>query len=268
MKINQSHSDNLYNDSEVSDLSDTLSDIGLAFLLGALIFITIVGNVLVIIAILMEKNLRTVSNYLVLSLAIADLMVACMVMPLGAVYIVSGGWNLPAELCDVWTSADVLCCTASILHLLAIAIDRYWAVTNINYIHNRSPKRIVTLIAAIWSIAVIISVAPILGWKDPDYERRLAIDKKCLISQDVIYQVVATFATFYGPLVLILLLYWRIYQVSNCFLNAANDLQKSHLRADDYICIKDYCLYDRWFIFASNSSSESDCRVGKLQASI
>lgn len=220
MKTNQSDPDNLYSDDYNNhnyinnELASTLTDISLAFLLGVLILCTIIGNVFVIIAILMEKNLRTVSNYLVLSLAIADLMVACMVMPFGAVYIVSGGWNLGSELCDMWTCADVLCCTASILHLLAIAIDRYWAVTNINYIHNRSPRRIVALIVAIWTIAVVISIAPILGWKDPDYERRLLIDKKCLISQDVIYQVVATFATFYGPLVLILLLYWRIYQVS------------------------------------------------------
>ena len=37
---------------------------------------------------------------------------------------VSGEWTLGAEVCDMWTSTDVLCCTASILHLVAIAIDR------------------------------------------------------------------------------------------------------------------------------------------------
>lgn len=218
MKNNQSDSGNFYLDYDLLQLTDTLLDISLAFVLGVLILCTVIGNFFVIIAILMEKNLRTVSNYLVLSLAIADLMVACMVMPFGAVYIVAGGWNMGSELCDLWTSADVLCCTASILHLLAIAIDRYWAVTNLNYIHNRSSKRIVSLIVAIWTIAVGISIAPILGMKDPDYDRRLSVDKKCLISQNVIYQVLATFATFYGPLVFILLLYWRIYQVSRSLL--------------------------------------------------
>lgn len=77
-----------------------------------------------IAAILLERNLQNVANYLILSLAVADLLVACLVMPLGAVYEVSKQWTLGPELCDMWTSSDVLCCTASILHLVAIALDR------------------------------------------------------------------------------------------------------------------------------------------------
>ncbi|GLH07620.1 5-hydroxytryptamine receptor 2A [Gryllus bimaculatus] len=83
------------------------------------------GNVFVIAAILLERNLQNVANYLILSLAVADLLVACLVMPLGAVYEVSKQWTLGTELCDMWTSSDVLCCTASILHLVAIALDSY-----------------------------------------------------------------------------------------------------------------------------------------------
>lgn len=84
----------------------------------------IAGNVFVIAAILLEKNLQSVANYLILSLAVADLLVACLVMPLSAVYEISREWKLGPELCDMWTSSDVLCCTASILHLVAIALDR------------------------------------------------------------------------------------------------------------------------------------------------
>lgn len=48
-----------------------------------------IGNVFVIAAIILERNLQNVANYLVASLAVADLFVACLVMPLGAVYEVS-----------------------------------------------------------------------------------------------------------------------------------------------------------------------------------
>ena len=52
-------------------------------------FLLFSGNVFVIAAILLERNLQNVANYLIVSLAVADLMVACLVMPLGAVYEVS-----------------------------------------------------------------------------------------------------------------------------------------------------------------------------------
>ncbi|XP_013771884.1 5-hydroxytryptamine receptor 2B-like [Limulus polyphemus] len=185
---------------------------GVSFILSLLILATILGNVFVIAAILVEKNLRAVGNYLVLSLALTDLLVACLVMPLGAVYEISQEWLLGPLLCDLWTSCDVLCCTASILHLLAIATDRYWAVTNVDYIHKRSIRHIAFMIFAVWTMALLISVAPFFGWKDPQFEERVLVYKVCLVSQDLSYQVFATCSSFYLPLILVLVLYWRIFK--------------------------------------------------------
>ncbi|XP_013771883.1 5-hydroxytryptamine receptor 2A-like [Limulus polyphemus] len=192
--------------------SEILWIIFVSMTLSVLILATVLGNVLVIAAILLEKNLHTVGNYLVLSLALTDLTVACLVMPLGAVYEVRQEWVFGLILCDVWTSCDVLCCTASILHLLAIAVDRYWAVTNVDYIHQRSFLHIGIMILLVWTVSGIVSFGPVLGWKDPEYKERILIHKICLVSQDIGYQVFATFASFYIPLVLVLCLYWRIYQ--------------------------------------------------------
>jgi hypothetical protein len=72
---------------------------------------TFVGNLFVIIAILVDRNLQTPANQLVLSLAVADLMVGCLVMPLGTYNDFDEGWRLGKEVCEFWTSADVLCCT-------------------------------------------------------------------------------------------------------------------------------------------------------------
>lgn len=182
--------------------------------LGLLILLTIIGNVFVIAAILFEKNLQSIGNYLVLSLAVADLMVAVLVMPMGAVYVVNKQWIMGPELCDIWTASDVLCCTASILHLLAIALDRYWAVTNINYIHSRTSRRIYVMIFFIWFVSLAVSIPPVFGLKDPGFYVRLNIEKKCLLSQDMGYQIFATFSSFFVPLVLILILYWKIFQAA------------------------------------------------------
>ncbi|XP_076285604.1 serotonin receptor [Lasioglossum baleicum] len=184
-----------------------------ALVLGLLILVTVVGNLFVIAAILLERNLQSVANYLIVSLAVADLMVACLVMPFGAVYEINSRWSLGPELCDMWTSSDVLCCTASILHLVAIAVDRYWAVTDINYIQARNPRRIGILIITVWVVSLGISLAPQLGWKDPGYLDRIS-DGTCLVSQDPAYQIFATCATFYVPLLVILFLYWRIFQAA------------------------------------------------------
>ncbi|CAL1279032.1 unnamed protein product [Larinioides sclopetarius] len=192
-----------------------LSVVSLTILLGVLILSTVVGNLFVLTAILRERNLQTVSNYLVFSLAIADLMVACLVMPMGAQYeVMNQQWVLGATLCELWTSADVLCCTASILHLVAIAVDRFRAVTSIDYVQHRNTSRVGLTIALVWGVAFLVSFAPILGWKDDKFLYRIQEEKRCLLSQDIGYQIFATCSTFYMPLVLILILYWRIYKVA------------------------------------------------------
>jgi 5-hydroxytryptamine receptor 1 len=118
-------------------------------------------------------------------------------------------------LCDVWTWADILCCSASILHLLAIALDRYWAVTCVTHTRQPANRRVLTLIALVWLLALLISVGPLLGWKDDQFQMRLLLDRRCSYSQELSYQLFATVATFYAPLFFILLLYYRIFQVSS-----------------------------------------------------
>ncbi|EAT39873.2 AAEL008360-PA, partial [Aedes aegypti] len=195
-------------------LADVIAMAVTSLILGLMILVTVIGNVFVIAAIILERNLQNVANYLVASLAVADLFVACLVMPLGAVYEISRGWILGPELCDIWTSCDVLCCTASILHLVAIATDRYWAVTNIDYMHSRTSRRVFTMIFLVWFASVIVSLAPQFGWKDPDYLQRIE-QQKCMVSQDIAYQqIFATCCTFYVPLLVILVLYWKIYQTA------------------------------------------------------
>lgn len=52
-------------------------------------FFTLFGNVLVIMSVVRERALQTVTNYFIVSLAVADLMVAVVVMPFGVYYLVS-----------------------------------------------------------------------------------------------------------------------------------------------------------------------------------
>lgn len=200
--------------------------IGTSITLGLMILLTIIGNVFVIAAIILEKNLHSVANYLVLSLAVADLMVATLVMPLSIVYEVSQTWFLGAEVCDMWVSFDVLCCTASILHLVAISVDRYWAVTNIDYIRNRSAKRILLMIATAWTMGMCISIPPLFGWKDPGNSP--VHTGQCQISQIDSYTLFSTIGAFYLPTVIMLIIYAKIYQV------ARSRIRRKHFNKKQY----------------------------------
>lgn len=129
-------------------------------------------------------------------------------MPIGAYQEVSKVWLLGKILCDIWTSFDVLCCTASILHLVAIALDRYWAISNVDYAAKRTPKRILTMIIIIWSIALITGVSPhVFGLSFNDDH-----SGKCHLTDNFTYQLFSTLAAFYLPLVVMCIIYWKIFQ--------------------------------------------------------
>lgn len=180
--------------------------------LGLMILATIIGNVFVIAAIILEKNLHSVANYLILSLAVADLMVASLVMPISVVNEVSQVWFLRPEICDMWISFDVLCCTASILHLVAISVDRYWAVTDLDYIRTRSARRILIMIALSWGIGICISIPPLFGWKD--HGNSPEVSGMCIISQDIGYTIFSTFGAFYLPTIAMMIIYAKIFLVA------------------------------------------------------
>lgn len=112
----------------------------------------------------------------------------------------------------MWISFDVLCCTSSILHLVCIALDRYWAVTRIDYVRNRSARTILIMISLSWIVGILISVPPLFGWKetaaDPD------LSGICQISQDLGYTVFSTFGAFYLPLLVMIIIYIKIYDAA------------------------------------------------------
>lgn len=80
----------------------------------------------------------------------------------------AGKWELGWILCDIWISLDILLCTASILSLCAISVDRYLAVTRpLTYSRRRRSKKLaLTMILFVWIAASAITCPPMLGWWD------------------------------------------------------------------------------------------------------
>lgn len=86
-----------------------LSSVCLVTVLSALIVVTVVGNLLVCLSVVLVKKLRKPQNYLLVSLALSDLFVALFVMPFAIMFELHGGiWPLNYALCDLWVSGKRL----------------------------------------------------------------------------------------------------------------------------------------------------------------
>lgn len=186
----------------------------LAVVLTFFCFATVFGNILVMVAVIKEPYLHTVTNYFIASLATADFIVGTVVMPFCVVLEVTNGyWPFGPDWCDVWRSIDVLASTASILNLCVISLDRYWAITNsMSYPSRMSPFRAAILIALVWICSALISFPAIAWWRavadgpPPEYQ--------CLFTDDLGYLVFSSIVSFYAPLIVMLVTYCRIYRAA------------------------------------------------------
>lgn len=88
--------------------------------------IAIIGNAMVIYVFRVERKLRRRTNYYIVSLAIADLFVGLFGIPFAILAAVGLPTNLHA--CLFTISLLVVLCTISIFCLVAVSIDRYWAI--------------------------------------------------------------------------------------------------------------------------------------------
>lgn len=170
---------------------------------------TVFGNVLVVLSVYRERNLKCATNFFICSLAVADILVAVIVMPAAVFYEVVEKWTLSDQLCDAWVAADVMSCTASILNLTAISVDRFIAVTQpIKYSKHKNSKRVYIMIGLVWLISVAIAAPIALGVNYSN--KRQPLDCAFFNSDFLIY---SSMGSFYIPSIMMIFLYWRIYRV-------------------------------------------------------
>ncbi|EGT35356.1 CBN-DOP-2 protein [Caenorhabditis brenneri] len=171
--------------------------------------ITLLGNLLVIISVLRYRALQSAINFLILGLAVADLLVAIIVMPYAVyVYVTNGDWYLGNLMCDVYMASDVCCSTASILLLAVISFDRYRAVSlPIQYSRqSQNVKRVCYVIAVIWLVSLTLASPMVFGVnvRPPDanpYECRF---------YNAEFSILSSMISFVLPCFLVLFVYIRI----------------------------------------------------------
>ncbi|XP_066062347.1 D(1) dopamine receptor-like [Chamaea fasciata] len=199
--------------------------------LSLLILCTLLGNSLVCLAVLRFPHLRSkVTNLFVVSLAVSDLLVAVLVMPWRAASDVLGFWPFGA-FCDLWVAFDITCCTASILHLCLISLERYWAIAS-PFLHQRRVTQRVAFvtIAVAWLLSLLISFVPVqLRWhKDREQLgfNGSVEEGSCDSSLSRTYAISSSLVSFYIPVAVMVATYCRLFLTARRQLRRVSSLER------------------------------------------
>ncbi|KAK9955583.1 hypothetical protein ABG768_015447 [Culter alburnus] len=228
----------------------------LGMVLGAFIVFAIVGNILVILSVVCNRHLRIPTNYFIINLAMADLLLSTTVLPVSATREILNYWVFGRIFCDIWAAVDVLCCTASIMSLCVISIDRYIGVRYpLQYPSIVTEKRALLAMLGVWVLAFVISIGPLLGWKEPPSED----DTVCLITEEPFYALFSSLGSFYIPLAVILAMYFRVYIVAKrTTKNLEAGVMKEHMDSNELTLRIHY----------KGSQTQDDCSKGHLRSSL
>ncbi|XP_031573421.1 tyramine receptor 1-like [Actinia tenebrosa] len=192
----------------------TVSNVIAAIFTGILIILTLGGNSIVCASFYTFHDLRTICNYFIISLSVADILVSLFAMPFWlVVQLNSNAWNYNPTLKAFWDCMDILCGTASIMNLTAVSFDRQLAITSpFSYPKILTRRRAILLICCVWLYATGMACARLIEWPFPSY-----------------LHFVATFS-FFLPLSIMLVMYTRIYLIARYHArrigkNYANDIK-------------------------------------------
>ncbi|KFO05923.1 Adenosine receptor A3, partial [Balearica regulorum gibbericeps] len=171
------------------------------------------GNILVIWAVKLNSTFQNMTLYFIVSLALADIAVGTLVMPLAIV--VSLGISVHFYTCLFMCCLMVAFTTASILSLLAIAIDRYLRVKlPTRYKIITTERRVWWALGLCWFVSLLVGLVPMFGWNniEPRTSDFLVCQFMSVMRMD--YMVYFSFFTWtLGPLLIMCALYIEIFYI-------------------------------------------------------
>ncbi|KAL5284974.1 TACR2 family protein [Megaselia abdita] len=126
-------------------------------LFGGIVVVSTGGNLIVIWIVMTNKAMRTVTNYFIVNLSIADAMVSSLNVTFSFVYMLHNHWPFGTAYCKISQAVSIISISASVLTLMAISFDRYMAI--INPLRPRMGKRCtLTIAAGIWLFSIFLSI--------------------------------------------------------------------------------------------------------------
>ncbi|XP_020020990.1 melatonin receptor type 1A [Castor canadensis] len=182
----------------------------LAFILIFTIVVDILGNLLVILSVYRNKKLRNAGNIFVVSLAVADLVVAIYPYPLVLTSIFNNGWNMGYLHCQVSGFLMGLSVIGSIFSITGIAINRYCYICHsLKYDRLYTNKNSFCYVFLIWMLTVV-AIMPNLRTGTLQYDPRIY---SCTFAQSVssVYTIAVVVFHFIVPMIIVIFCYLRIW---------------------------------------------------------
>ncbi|XP_024909454.1 trace amine-associated receptor 4-like [Cynoglossus semilaevis] len=179
---------------------------------GVLSVLIMGGNLLVIISIVYFKQLHTPTNYLMLSLAVADLLVGIFTLPFTIILFVTSYSSVQGILCTVRSGLDSILCVTSIWTLCFISVDRYYAVCQPLRYRNEITGRVIgIMILASWTVATAIGGT--LTFQSPDIGQS---STTCVLFQNKMLKslLLGTLFGFCIPAIIMTAIYIKILLVA------------------------------------------------------
>ncbi|XP_029443022.1 histamine H3 receptor-like [Rhinatrema bivittatum] len=139
----------------------------LIILMSLLVLVTVLGNTLVIVAFVVDKRLRSQSNFFLLNLALCDFVIGAICIPIYIPYILTGKWLFGRGLCKFWLVSDYVMGTCSTFNIVLISYDRFLSVTQaVAYrMQQGMTSKAIAKMIAVWTFAFLLYGPAIVVWE-------------------------------------------------------------------------------------------------------
>ncbi|XP_028993573.1 trace amine-associated receptor 13c-like [Betta splendens] len=191
--------------------------------------LTVTLNLLVIVSISHFRQLRTPTNFLLLSLAVSDFFVGLVM--LFQIMLINGCWLLGDHMCTLYFALDYISSCTSIGIMLLISVDRYLAICDpLHYTTKVTPKRVHVCVLLCWIYSLIyVSIVMNDDFKQPG--RFKSCDGECVLNNNLIHQFTDFIFIFLIPITVTMVLYVRVFVVAMAQARA----MRSHIAAAPHL---------------------------------
>ncbi|XP_069744195.1 orexin receptor type 2 [Narcine bancroftii] len=186
--------------------------------------VALVGNILVCVAVWKNRHMRTVTNYFIVNLSFADILVTMICLPASLLVDITETWFYGQVLCKIIPYLQTVAVSVSVLTLSCIAMDRWYAICH-PLMFKSAASRARSNIAMIWIVSCVFMIPQAIVMECsiivPEFANKTVLFTICdeHWTDEIygkVYHICFFIVTYVAPLCLMILAYFQIFQKLWC----------------------------------------------------